>query len=29
MVPMARYSTIGGALLPGCAQLGFFSQETP
>ncbi|HVZ04882.1 malate dehydrogenase [Hyphomicrobium sp.] len=27
MVPMVRYSTIGGVSLPDCVKLGFFSQE--
>ena len=28
MVPMIRYSTIGGVPLPDCVKLGFFSQES-
>ncbi|MET0408827.1 MAG: malate dehydrogenase, partial [Hyphomicrobium sp.] len=28
MVPMVRYSTIGGVPLPDCVKLGFFSQES-
>jgi len=28
MVPLVRYSTIGGVPLPDCIQLGFFSQES-
>lgn len=28
MVPMVRYSTIGGVSLPDCVKLGFFSQES-
>ena len=27
MVPVVRYSTIGGVPLPDCVKLGFFSQE--
>lgn len=27
MVPLIRYSTIGGVPLPDCVKLGFFSQE--
>jgi malate dehydrogenase len=27
MVPLVRYSTIGGVPLPDCVKLGFFSQE--
>ena len=27
MVPLVRYSTIGGVSLPDCVKLGFFSQE--
>jgi malate dehydrogenase len=27
MVPLVRYSTIGGVPLPDCIKLGFFSQE--
>jgi malate dehydrogenase len=27
MVPMVRYSTIGGVPLPDCVKLGMFSQE--
>lgn len=27
MVPLVRYSTIGGVPLPDCVNLGFFSQE--
>jgi malate dehydrogenase len=27
MVPMIRYSTIGGVPLPDCVKLGFFTQE--
>ena len=28
MVPIVRYSTIGGVPLPDCVKLGFFSQES-
>ena len=28
MVPLVRYSTIGGVPLPDCIKLGFFSQES-
>jgi malate dehydrogenase len=28
MVPLVRYSTIGGVPLPDCVKLGFFSQES-
>ena len=28
MVPMVRYSTIGGVPLPDCVKLGLFSQES-
>jgi len=28
MVPLIRYSTIGGVPLPDCIKLGFFSQES-